>query len=107
MYKLIVFVPDDAKEHVKNMLFDAGAGSLGAYSRCCWECLGMGQFLPNEAADPHIGRVGVMERVPEWRVEMLVSDALLEVVTNALYASHPYEEPAYDLIRVEEPMPRT
>lgn len=107
MYKLIVFIPDDAKEHVKNALFDAGAGSLGAYSHCSWECLGTGQFLPNESANPHIGAVGSIERVPEWRVEMLVSDNLISPVKDALYSSHPYEEPAFDLIRVEDPVPRT
>ncbi|NCW10242.1 MAG: NGG1p interacting factor NIF3, partial [Gammaproteobacteria bacterium] len=43
MYKLIVFIPDEAKERVKHALFNAGAGSLGAYSHCSWECLGTGQ----------------------------------------------------------------
>ena len=47
MYKLIVFIPDEAKERVKHALFSVGAGSLGAYSHCSWECLGTGQFLPN------------------------------------------------------------
>lgn len=107
MYKLIVFIPDEAKERVKHALFSVGAGSLGAYSHCSWECLGTGQFLPNESANPHLGEVGVIERVAEWRVEMLVPDVLLNSVTDALYASHPYEEPAFDLIRVEEPVPRT
>jgi len=46
MYKLIVFVPEAAKESLKSALFQAGAGSLGAYSHCAWECLGTGQFLP-------------------------------------------------------------
>ncbi len=107
MYKLIVFIPDNAKEHVKNALFEAGAGSLGAYSHCSWECQGTGQFLPNESANPHIGAAGMIERVAEWRVEMLVPDNLISAVKDALYSSHPYEEPAFDLIRVEDPAPRT
>ena len=47
MYKLIVFIPENAKERVKDALFEAGAGRLGAYSRCSWECLGVGQFCRN------------------------------------------------------------
>ncbi len=107
MHKLIVFIPEDAKERVKDALFEAGAGRLGAYSRCSWECLGVGQFLPQPTANPHIGQPGVVEQVQEWRVELLVPDTVLYAVIDALFASHPYEEPAFDLIRVAEPVPRT
>lgn len=102
MYKLIVFVPETAKESLKSALFRAGAGSLGSYSHCAWECLGTGQFRPGDAAHPHIGSKGSIEYVPEWRVEMLVPDQVLESICKALYQSHPYEEPAFDLFRVED-----
>ena len=107
MYKLVVFIPDASKEDVKNALFGAGAGSLGAYRQCSWECLGIGQFMPNESANPYVGRSGVVERVSEWRVEMLVSDSTVDAVKKALYLAHPYEEPAFDLFVVEEPSPRS
>ena len=107
MYKLIVFIPENAKECVKDALFEAGAGRLGAYGRCSWESLGVGQFLPQPTANPHIGQPGVVEQVQEWRVELLVQDTVLDAVIDALYGSHPYEEPAFDLIRVVEPVPRT
>ena len=64
-------------------------------------------FLPQPTAHPHIGQPGVVEQVREWRVELLVPNTVLDAVTDALYASHPYEEPAFDLIRVIEPAPRT
>lgn len=107
MYKLVIFVPDQAKEPLKEALFAAGAGALGAYSYCSWECLGVGQFLPGDSSNPHIGSVGMIEQVEEWRVEMLVPDTVLEPVKNALYAVHPYEEPAFDLVRLEDIQPRT
>ena len=40
----------------------------------------------------------MVEQVPEWRVEMVVAEALLKVVIAALRASHPYEEPAFDVV---------
>ena len=107
MYKLIVFVPETAKETLKSALFRAGAGSFGAYSHCAWECLGTGQFLPGDAAHPHIGTKGSIAYVPEWGVEMLVPDQVLESVKDALCYSHPYEEPAFDLLRVEDVSSRT
>lgn len=107
MYKLIVFIPDSHKEIVKRALFDQGAGQLGAYSQCAWEVLGAGQFCPESGADPHLGQVGHIERVDEWRVEMLVSEAVWPDVKSALYQAHPYEEPAFDLIQVLDVEPKT
>ena len=48
----------------------------------------------------------MIEQVDEWRIEMLVSEIVLERVKNALYDAHPYEEPAFDLIRLEDIQPR-
>lgn len=33
--------------------------------------MGTGQFRPGDAANPHIGKVGELEEVPEARVETL------------------------------------
>jgi hypothetical protein len=102
MYKLITFVPENAKEELKEALFAAGAGGQGAYQHCAWECLGTGQFLPLAGADPAIGSVGVLERVSEWRIEMLVPASRWPDVKAALYQTHPYESPAFDLIALAD-----
>ena len=49
---------------------------------------------------PFIGNSNVLNGVEEYRVEMLCDDSLVKVVTKALKASHPYEEPAYDFIQI-------
>ena len=95
--KLVVFVPESAKETVKNALFAAGAGQQGAYQCCAWECLGVGQFLPNTGAVPAIGAVDQLTQVPEWRIEMLVSVDRWPAIKAALISAHPYESPAYEL----------
>jgi hypothetical protein len=43
------------------------------------------------------GEPGREEHVPELRVEAVVPEDRLEDVVAALRASHPYEEPAYDV----------
>lgn len=98
-YKLITFVPEDALETVREALFEAGAGSQGAYDRCAWQVSGEGSFRPLNGADPHVGRIGADEQVTEVRLEVLVNAKVLGQVIQALLNAHPYEEVAYDVFR--------
>ena len=72
--KLVVFVPPDALEPVRDAIFAAGAGRIGDYERCCWYTEGTGTFLPREGADPTIGEVGKEQRVRELRLETVYPD---------------------------------
>ncbi len=98
LLKLTVYIPDAHLEAVKDALFDAGAGQVGNYDRCAWQVLGEGQFRPLAGADPYLGRIGDLERVPEWRVEVVVPENRLQAVVSALKSTHPYETPAYDVV---------
>jgi hypothetical protein len=102
MYKLCVYIPEPQLESVKRALFDAGAGRIGNYSDCCWQVLGSGQFRPGAGSDPFLGDRDQLETVSEYRVEMVCEDERVDAVVGALRESHPYEEPAFDLIRVEQ-----
>ncbi len=100
MYKLTVFIPDNALEPVKSALFNAGAGTIGHYQQCCWQVQGTGQFMPLVGSNPNIGAHNSLETVNEWRVEMVVDDRAIHEVITALKNAHPYETPAYDVIEV-------
>ena len=100
MYKLTVFIPDEALEQVKSALFAAGAGKIGDYEQCCWQVQGTGQFMPLAGSTPHIGTHNRIETVIEWRVEMVVNTAAIDNVVTALKRAHPYETPAYDVLQV-------
>lgn len=97
MHKLCFYVPESHLESVKLAVFAAGAGRIGDYDSCCWQTKGQGQFRPLAGANPYIGTTGEVERVEEYKVEMVVEDALIQSVLAALVKAHPYEEPAYDL----------
>lgn len=101
MYKLAFFVPASHVEQVKSTLFAAGAGRIGAYDSCSWQVLGQGQFRPLNGSAPFIGRVGEIETVQEWKVELVVADELIQRVVAALKDSHPYETPAYEVWKLE------
>lgn len=92
-----VHVPVAAAEEVKQALFDAGAGHIGSYSHCSFDIAGMGQFQPEEGADPTEGEIGALHRGEELRVEFVAPAALRSSLLQALHTAHPYEVPAYDI----------
>jgi hypothetical protein len=100
MYKICFYVPVDNAEAVKNAVFAAGAGRIGDYEQCCWQSEGVGQFLPKDNANPHIGSVGKVEQLAELKVEMVCDDANIRAALLALIEAHPYEEPAYQVWQV-------
>ncbi len=102
MYKLAFFVPEDHLEPVKEAVFATGAGRIGEYDCCCWQSLGQGQFRPLDGSQPFLGRQGALERVPEYRVELVCTDDLIRSAIAALRAAHPYEEPAYDVWKLAD-----
>jgi hypothetical protein len=97
MISLVVYVPDSHLERVKEALFAAGAGRLGQYDRCCWQTEGTGQFRPLAGSDPFLGKEGALERVKEWKVELVCERDSLPAVVEALKKAHPYETPAFHL----------
>lgn len=97
MYKLCFYVPESHLEQVKAAIFAAGGGCIGDYEHCCWQTLGTGQFRPLAGSQPHIGELGKLHKVAEYKVEMVVADDLLAAARSALLAAHPFEEPAYDI----------
>jgi hypothetical protein len=97
MYKMVFFVPPSHLDAVKQAVFDAGAGQIGDYSHCCWQMLGQGQFRPLPGSSPFQGDIGELESFDEYRVELVCEDQFIKNAVKALKASHPYEEPAYDI----------
>jgi len=99
-YKLVVFVPVESLAEVSNAVFAAGAGAIGNYSNCGFGAEGTGTFLPLENAKPAIGKKGKLEKVLEIRFETIVPAEKLDKVIAAMKKTHPYEMPAFDIIKL-------
>ncbi len=95
--KLVVFVPHEALDQVRDALFAAGAGRIGDYERCSWYTDGIGTFFAGEGTEPSVGEKGRDERVPELRLETVFPEDRQREVIAALRLAHPYEEPAFDV----------
>jgi dinuclear metal center YbgI/SA1388 family protein len=98
--KLVVFAPVADEQKLIDALARAGAGRLGDYERCAWTASGTGTFRPLAGANPAVGQVGAIEQVAESRVEMVVPRHARGAVIAAMRATHPYEEPAFDLLQM-------
>jgi dinuclear metal center YbgI/SA1388 family protein len=99
-YKLVVFVPADSLAVVSNAVFAAGAGAIVNYSNCSFGAEGTGTFLPLEGSKPAIGKKNKLEKVHEIRFESIVPAKKLDAVVEAMKKAHPYETPAYDIIKL-------
>lgn len=102
MYKLCFYVPATHVDVVKSAIFAAGAGRVGNYDSCAWQVLGSGQFRPLAGSNPFIGALDQVESVAEYKVETVCDDANIAAAVAALKATHPYEEPAYQVWRLEQ-----
>lgn len=96
--KLIVYVPIEAAAKMRQALGEAGAGEQGNYQFTSFQSVGISRFTPMMGAHPAIGSVGVPESVQEAKIEVLLPETIEAEVLRAMYAVHPYEEPAFDLL---------
>ena len=98
--KLVVFVPAEALDTVREAVFSAGAGRIGDYERCSWYTEGTGTFLGGEGTSPSVGQAGREERVAELRLETVFPTDRQDEVIAALRRAHPYEEPSFDIFEL-------
>ena len=101
LLKLVTFIPTTHAGPVIQALNDAGAGNIGRYKNCSFQVIGTGSFQPGEGALPFSGTKGELEKVEEVRVELIFPSHLERTVMNALIKSHPYEEVAHFITRLE------
>jgi len=101
--KIVFYVPEDESANVKDALFKIGCGRVGKYENCSYSTSGNGTFKPLKGAKPHKGEINYIEEVKEERVEMIFPASIQRNVIKTLYQYHPYEEPAFDIIRLENP----
>lgn len=97
MAKIAVYVPDAYAKKIRNAMFDAGAGNVGAYSNCSYNISGEGTFKGNENSKPFVGEKEKLHTESETKIEMIVPKNNLKKVVAAIKNNHPYEEVAYDV----------
>ncbi|WP_026351292.1 Nif3-like dinuclear metal center hexameric protein [Hymenobacter aerophilus] len=99
--KLITYVPAPQTAAVLAALYAAGAGQVGQYSECSFRTEGTFTFTPGAGTNPFVGQPGQPHTGSEQRVEVLLPLHLQRSALAALRAAHPYEEVAYEIVKLE------
>ena len=98
--KLVTFAPAKSVDKIRDALSYLGAGQIGDYSQCSFSVQGQGTFLGGASTQPVVGQKGLLEKVEEVRLEMVIQSgeaSRLEMLLEVLRQVHPYEEPAFDV----------
>jgi hypothetical protein len=101
LIKIVTFVPESHAETLRRALFKAGAGHIGNYSSCSFNAEGNGTFLAGENSNPYCGEAGKLHIEKEVRIETVFPADKQPAVIRALLSVHPYEEPVFDLYKLE------
>ncbi|ARK20074.1 Nif3-like dinuclear metal center hexameric protein [Sporosarcina ureae] len=102
LIKLAVFCPLADADALRQKLASAGAGAIGDYQACSFSSQGTGRFTPIDGANPTIGHVGEPTLVDEERIEVVFPESQQAKVVKSMFAAHPYEEPAFDIVKLEQ-----
>ncbi|MFH1118990.1 MAG: Nif3-like dinuclear metal center hexameric protein [Bacteroidota bacterium] len=94
--KIVVFVPQNHAEEVRQAMLTTGAGQIGKYDYCSFNVSGSGTFRAPEGASPFVGNIGEIHSEPEIRIETIVPSWIESQVMSAVREVHPYEEIAWD-----------
>ena len=106
--RLSTYVPDEPTadgeqlaDKVLAALYAAGAGHVGNYRDCSFQTMGLGTFTPGPGSHPTLGQENQPTAVAETRLEVLLPLHRQAAVLAALRQAHPYEEVAYELVKLE------
>src|SRR6188768_1669443 len=99
--KLFTFIPTTHADKVRQAIFDAGGGHIGNYEECSFNADGFGTFKGGVNTDPYVGKPGELHRENEIKVEVIFPAWLESRILKGLLAAHPYEEVAYDIVRLD------
>ena len=100
-YKVVVYVPIENADAVRQAIGGAGGGKIGAYTHCTFSSRGIGRFNSQKGSNPAIGKIGKPEEVEEERIEFVCETLCLDEVIAAIRKVHPYEEPLIETWKIE------
>lgn len=95
--KVVVMVPHENTDEVRDAMCAEGAGVIGEYSHCTIATKCVGTFMGSENTNPYVGEKLTLETYEETKLEAICTPENVKAVLAAIRRVHPYEEPGIDL----------
>jgi hypothetical protein len=96
--KLEIFVLQGHAMKLADALSEIGVGVIGNYDHCVALTPVRGSFRPMEGANPFEGKVGEINEVAEYKLEVNCRRELVKEAIKVIKRVHPYEEPLINVI---------
>lgn len=96
--KLEIFVPQDHALKLAGALSEIGVGMIGNYDHCVALTPVRGFFRPMKGANPFEGKVGEINEVAEYKLEVNCKRELVSEALKVIQRVHPYEQPLVNVI---------
>ena len=94
-------------EEVRQAVLGVGGGHIGNYSHCSFNQKGEGTFHAEAGSHPYVGVIGTLHREEEIKTEITVPEYLLSKSIETLLKVHPYEEPVWNIVNLDNTNPVT
>lgn len=101
-YKFVVHCPISSGDSIREAIGKAGGGKIGDYDFCSFTIVGTGRSKGNDKSNPVYGEVNSLSSSQEERIEVTVTDDIVNKVIDAVLEVHPYDQPTYDVYLLED-----
>lgn len=102
LLKVVVFGPIDKEKIIREKIESVGGGRVGHYSGWTFVSRGLTRVKALEGATPAVGKVGVVEKIKEFRLETTCYSGELKSLVKAIKEVHPYEQVPIDVFEIKE-----
>ena len=99
--KLVTYTVPENAYAVRTAMQNAGAGKIGNYENCSFNSNGFSTYQGNEYSNPVIGTKGELTKTNEVKIEVSFEKNYQSKILKALFASHIYEEVAYEIYNLQ------
>lgn len=107
LFSLCFYTPVSKAEEVRQAVLGVGGGHIGNYSHCSFNQKGEGTFHAEAGSHPYVGVIGTLHREEEIKTEITVPEYLLSQSIETLLKVHPYEEPVWNIVNLDNTNPVT
>ena len=100
-YKIVTFIPEEHIDAIIKILEKEDISIIDNYKACSFYTNGVGTFYPLDKANPSFGNKNRLNKIDEFRIEIIADEMNINYTLKLLKDIHPYESPAIDIYEIK------